>query len=236
MRCDGTMRWHNADRTTPTMEPPRAQAGYISPFLHPIAFAPLSFTILFVPLMWYSLPMGESLYQKFTFRGPSIELLETLAELIDFESASLEFEPQLVCIELNNSEILTKKRLMRQKWSSWLESWRRHEKQKKPFKPHRRISLAKRINSTTKLILKNKHNENYELERRMATLLDMVSDECLNLTVETVNNLERESHIRDNESCKNVAQEAEALEHLRDQLHCQRELQVSRYYKYFAIS
>lgn len=196
--------------------------------------------------MWYSwtatqLPrMDESLYQKFTLHDPSIDLLQTLNELIDFESASLQFEPQLVRIELNNSEVLTKKRLLRQKWSSWLESWRRQEKRKKPFKPQRRVSLAKRIHSSTKLILKNKHNENYELERRLATLLDRMATQ---LTYSENLELELESQVRDNESCKNVAQhQLEPVEDtgaqidadLRNQLHCQRLLQVSRYYKYFS--
>lgn len=196
--------------------------------------------------MWYSwtatqLPrMDESLYQKFRLHDPSIDLLQTLNELIDFESASLQFEPQLVRIELNNSEVLTKKRLLRQKWSSWLESWRRQEKRKKPFKPQRRVSLAKRIHSSTKLILKNKHNENYELERRLATLLDRMATQ---LTYLENLDLELESQVRDNESCKNVAQpereEVAAIgapsdEDLRNQLHCQRLLQVSRYYKYFS--
>ncbi len=65
--------------------------------------------------MWYSwtatqLPrMDESLYQKFTLHDPSIDLLQTLNELIDFESASLQFELQLqYALSWNNSECLTK--------------------------------------------------------------------------------------------------------------------------------
>lgn len=193
---------------------------------------------------------------RFGVRDQSTDL--SFDSLIDFDHASLDFEPQLAWVPLNNSEVSVQP--LRRRWSWLRDLWRpqghgqllphacRHAPRWRTRPPPgRKPSLAKRIHSTTKLILKNRRNSNYERELQRATLLEMdVAEEPLaelatsdlrGLYLDHVSMpadlgdlgiLDLDAKTGLHRSCGNVEKGC------RDHLKCQRRLQVFRYYKYFA--